>query len=81
MIQEIRVDNLSQLSIDLILGTRVMFLHNHLFSNGLHNGSIGAVLEIPDEENILVVFPLAQGISCAKVIKETVYFNIYGSPA
>ncbi|RHZ76713.1 hypothetical protein Glove_194g169 [Diversispora epigaea] len=40
-----------------------MFLHNHLFSNGLHNGSIGAVLEIPDEENILVVFPLAQGIS------------------
>ncbi|CAG8611289.1 6606_t:CDS:2, partial [Diversispora eburnea] len=49
-------------------------LHNHLFSNGLCNESIGVVLEILDEENIIVAFPLTQGISCVKVIKETVYF-------
>ena len=30
---------------------------------------------------MIVAFPLAQGISCVKVIRETVYFNIYGSPA
>ena len=32
-------------------------------------------------KNIIVAFPLAQGISCVKVNKETVYFNICGSPA
>ncbi|CAG8438780.1 6672_t:CDS:2 [Diversispora eburnea] len=41
-------------------GTRVMFLHDHLFSNGLYNGSIEVVLEILDEENIIVAFPLTQ---------------------
>ncbi|CAG8445121.1 10302_t:CDS:2, partial [Diversispora eburnea] len=46
---------------------RVMFLHNHLFSNGLYNGSIEVVLEIFDEENIIVAFPLAQEISCEKL--------------
>ncbi|CAG8619659.1 11843_t:CDS:2, partial [Diversispora eburnea] len=61
----------------LVQGAKVIFLHNQLFSDGLYNGSIGIVLEILDDENIIVAFLLAQGISCTKVVKETVYFNIH----
>ncbi|CAG8501495.1 786_t:CDS:1, partial [Diversispora eburnea] len=66
----------------LVQGARVMFLHNQynqLFSDGLYNGSIGIVLEVLNDENTIVAFPLTQEISCTKVVKETVYFNIHGS--
>ncbi|CAG8543419.1 8795_t:CDS:2 [Diversispora eburnea] len=45
-----------------------MFLHNHLFSNGLYNRSIEVVLEILDEENMIVAFPLTQEISGGSLV-------------
>ncbi|RHZ82347.1 hypothetical protein Glove_109g224 [Diversispora epigaea] len=53
-----------------------IYIGNFLSSQ---RNSIGVILEVFDDEYVIVVFPLAQGISCKKVVKETVYFNIYGS--
>ncbi|CAG8582690.1 15988_t:CDS:2 [Cetraspora pellucida] len=57
------------------IGSTVMFLNNTIFSAGICNGTIGIVREIQND-NIIVIFPVSNGIVDTIVNKTTTYFNL-----
>ncbi|GBB91204.1 hypothetical protein RclHR1_01840001 [Rhizophagus clarus] len=62
-------------------GTRVMFLNNTLYNNGIYNGSIWIITKIHDEKSIDVAFLTRTGLTVVTVNKTTDRFNHNGQPA